>query len=273
MRICFARLQRWKYSVWLNRNFCYNFLDGVICWSQLDAHIERHLFLILFLETKEEESGIPLYESPSGFAWTFCLLSILNLLWLGVWKFPSFAMVSENVLQGRTKSIVVRFSIVFDAIFVIITSNNGFDLEKERFDVNDRLISTRMLEEDTVIPDISQEAVRTDRHEWERHDFLFDYSQSDLWQCAKFCSEEERFTCVGFQHSLLSRDCRLLDLQFSQKSAKPTLRGLWVTFVNNGNFPSYLPVSEGLPPFGIQLVLLVLLSENINHISWGFSWF
>lgn len=74
-------------------------------------------------------------------------------------------MVSENVLQGRTKSIVVRFSIVFDAIFVIITSNNGFDLEKERFDVNDRLISTRMLEEDTVIPDISQEAVRTDRHE------------------------------------------------------------------------------------------------------------
>ena len=73
-------------------------------------------------------------------------------------------MVSENVLQGRTKSIVVRFSIVFDAIFVI-TSNNDFDLEKERFDVNDRLISTRMLEEDTVIPDISQEAVRTDRHE------------------------------------------------------------------------------------------------------------
>jgi len=106
-----------------------------------------------------------------------------------------------------------------------ISGQDEANCEKEHFDVNNRLISTRTLEEDTVILDISQEA------------------------CAKFCSEEEEFRCVGFQHSLSSNNCRLLDIQFSQKAAKSNLHRLWITFLYERNSLSNLPISEEISYF------------------------
>jgi len=97
------------------------------------------------------------------------------------------------------------------------------DCGKEQFAVSNKLISTRTLEEDTVIEEISQEA------------------------CAKFCRDEKKFQCVGFQHSLLSNQCRLLDASFSQQSLKPSLRGFWITFIHAKDAVSRLPTAEVQP--------------------------
>lgn len=78
--------------------------------------------------------------------------------------------------------------------------------ERKDYVINSSLVSSRALEDDTLIENVSPET------------------------CAKFCADEDRFKCIAFQHNMQTSQCRLLDAKFVEKPGKPSLRSFWITF-------------------------------------------
>lgn len=116
-------------------------------------------------------------------------------------------------------------SSVCDGIADCTSGQDETNCEKEKFNVNNKLVSSRSIDDDVIIENTSQES------------------------CAKFCSETTEFQCVGFQHSLLSNECRLLDSKFSLHSVRASLRGFWITFEHDEGSNVAIPTSDTIPSF------------------------